>query len=243
MAEINLKQAEYTAEIVKKSGVRNMLPEEQPREKLMKYGPDVLTDSELLAILLRSGTQGMNVMEVSRTLLERSGGIHKLARHDWEEISGIRGIGKVKAITLVAVFELARRLSQDSEEEKIFFYYPEQVYSYFGPMLRDQQKEIFIVGYLNSAKQLTGYDRISVGGANATIVDPNEVLRKAIINRAHNIMLVHNHPSGNPRPSQADSKLTKRIQTGARMVGMDVADHVIIAGYEWTSFKKLSIID
>lgn len=242
MAEIKLKQAEYTAEAVKKTGVRNLLPEEQPREKLMKYGPDVLTDSELLAILLRSGTQGMNVMEVARALLEKSGGLHKLARHDWDEISGIRGIGSVKALTLVAVFEIARRINQDSDEEKIFFFYPEQVYSYFGPMLRDNHKEIFIVGHLNSAKQLTGYDRISIGGANATVVDPNEVLRRALMNRAHNIMLVHNHPSGNPRPSSADVQLTKRIISGAKMIGIEVADHVIVAGYEWTSFKKLGII-
>ncbi|MCH8556954.1 MAG: DNA repair protein RadC [Balneolia bacterium] len=240
MTEINLKETEYISQ--RPTGVRNMLPDEQPREKLMKYGSDVLTDSELLAILLRSGTKGMNVMETSRHLLETNKGLHRLVRCDWQEISRIKGIGKVKAITLMAAFELARRLNQDTGGDKVTLHQPDQVYGYFGPMMRDLKKEIFIVAYLNSAKVLTGYDRISVGGTNATIVDPPEVLRKSVMNHAHGIILLHNHPSGNTTPSRSDISLTQRLVEGGRMMGIQVLDHIIVAGFKYTSMRDKGII-
>ncbi|MCH8566999.1 MAG: DNA repair protein RadC [Balneolales bacterium] len=225
-----------------RQGVRNLLENEQPREKLMQNGADVLTESELIAILLRSGSKGMNVLETARSLLEQANGLHQLARCDWEEISRIKGIGKVKAITLMATFELARRLNQDSDKEKIVFRQPEEVYGYFGPVLRDLHKEVFIVAYVNSAKILLSYDKISIGGSNATIVDPPEVLRRSVMNRAHGIILVHNHPSGNNRPSRADIQLTKRIHEGAKMVGIDLVDHLIVAGYQYTSLKSEGLL-
>lgn len=203
-------------------------PINQVRDLVHKYGADVLTESQLMQILTGKTPKSS---------------LHKLSRMDIHELQMIEGFGPRTAEKVYAIFEVARRINQDSDEEKIFFYYPEQVYAYFGPMLRDMHKERFIVAYLNSAKQFTGYDIISTGGANATVVDPNEVLRTSILKRAHTIILVHNHPSGNPRPSSADVQLTKRIVTSARMLGMDVADHLIVAGYEWSSFKQLAIID
>ncbi len=223
-------------------GVRDMLTEEQPREKLMRHGPDALSDAELLAMLIRTGVRGRNVVDTSRDLLRKSGGLHKLCRKNWQEISGIKGIGKVKAVTLEAAFEIARRVGRPTGDDETLYTNPELVAEHFGPMLRDAHKEQFLVIYLNPRKVLIGYDRISIGGATSTIVDPPEVLRKAILNRAHSIILMHNHPSGNDNPSKADIRLTKRIADAGKMLGIPVNDHIIIAGHKFVSFANEGLI-
>jgi DNA repair protein RadC len=243
MSTVHLEHRKYEKQPASASrGVRNMNKQDQPREKLVRYGADVLTDTELIAILIRSGTQGMNVMETATKLLEEVGGLHRMARCDAMDISKIKGIGRVKAITLMAALEMGRRLSKGSDEERIILQQPDRVYAHFGPMMRDLSKEVFYVAYLNSAKVLEGYDKISIGGTNATIVDPPEVLRKAVMNKAHGIILLHNHPSGNTNPSRADINLTQRLVDGGKMIGVQVLDHIIVAGYEYTSFKSRGII-
>ncbi|HKJ46652.1 MAG TPA: DNA repair protein RadC, partial [Balneolales bacterium] len=146
-------------------------------------------------------------------------------------------IAKVKAITLEAVFELSRRLQVADQEEKVILKCPEDVNAYFGPILRDLRKENFIVAFLNAAKVLTGYKKISIGGVTATIVDPAEVMKQAIMNDAHSVIVLHNHPSGNTKPSRADIQLTKRLVNSGKMLGISVEDHVIVAGYEFTSLR------
>lgn len=225
----------FSAEDFLNRTVKDMRPDEQPREKLMRYGAGSLSDSELLAILLRTGTQKLNVIETARALLDHFGGLHALIKKQWNELGVIPGIAKVKAITLEAAFELARRIQVAGLGEEIQITSPDKAVAFFGPKLRHLTKEVFIVAFLNNNKVMTGFHQISSGGSNATIVEPAEVLRQAILNQANSIILVHNHPSGRKEASTADIQLTKRIAEAGKLLGIPVEDHIIIAGYEFVS--------
>lgn len=226
-----------------KRTVKDMQPDEQPREKLMNYGSESLSDSELLAILLRTGSQKMNVIQMAGALLDHFGGLRHLARKDWQDLQVIPGMGKVKSITLQAVFELARRIEVAGLGDQIQITAPQDAVAYFGPKLRDLTKEVFLVAFLNNAKIVTGYKKVSSGGATATIVDPAEVMRQAVMNEAHSIILLHNHPSGNTKESSADIQLTKRITKAGKLLGIPVNDHIIIAGDGYTSLKAKGLMD
>jgi DNA repair protein RadC len=218
--------------------VKDMQPDEQPREKLMRYGADSLSDSELLAILIRTGTRKLNVIETAKALLNQFDGLHNLARKDWQALKVIPGIAKVKAITLEAAFELARRVEVAGLGEEVQITSPEDANAYFAPKLRHLSKETFLVGFLNNSKILTGYQKISTGGKTATIVDPAEVMRQAVLNEADSIILVHNHPSGRNKASSADVQLTKRLAECGKLFSIPVEDHLIIAGYSYTSMRS-----
>ena len=219
-------------------GMQRMRDDEQPREKLMRFGSETLSDAELLAILLRTGSRKMNVLETSRELLRQFGDLRRLARRDWQVLRMIPGIASVKAVTLEAVFELSRRIQTASLGKSVSIRCPEDAAAYFAPRLRDLSHEEFLVAFLNNAKRLTGYRKISTGGATATIVDPAEVMRQAIMNRAVSILLLHNHPSGQARESSADIRLTRRLAEAGQMLGIPVDDHVIIAGDQFTSLRS-----
>ncbi|SMO57267.1 RadC family protein [Gracilimonas mengyeensis] len=218
--------------------VKDMQPDEQPREKLMRYGAESLSDSELLAILLRTGTKKLNVIETAKALLEHFGGLHSLVRKDWQSLKVIPGIAKVKAITLEAAFELARRMQIAELGNEITVTSPEDVNAYFAPKLRHLTKETFIVAFLDNTKKLTGYRSISTGGKTATIVDASEVMRQAVLHEANSIVLVHNHPSGHNKASTADIQLTKRLAECGKLFGIPVEDHVIIAGHQFVSLRS-----
>jgi DNA repair protein RadC len=228
----------YSSKIV----VRDMDPADQPREKLMQHGSGMLSDAELLAILLRTGSRHMNVIDTSRSLLERFGGLKNLMRRSWQELCEVDGIAGVKAVTLEAAFELSRRIERVREGEKVSFRAPDDVFRYFGPMLRDLKKEVFYVAFLNNAKVLTGYRKISEGGATATIVEPAEVMRQSILNDAASIIVLHNHPSGNTSPSRADVALTRRLADAGRLIGIRLDDHIIIASDTYSSLKTSGIL-
>lgn len=218
--------------------VKEMLPDEQPREKLQHYGAASLSDAELIAILLRTGTKKLNVINTSRALLAHFGGLHALIKSDWKELGVIPGIAKVKAITLEASFELARRLQVAGLGEEIQLNSPDAVSAYFGPKIRHLNNEVFYVAFLNNKKVMKGFHQISSGGSNATIVEPAEVLRQAVINKANSIILVHNHPSGVCKASTADISLTKRLSESGKLLGIPIDDHVIIAGYKFVSMRS-----
>lgn len=223
--------------------VREMQPDEQPREKLLKYGADSLSDAELLAILLRTGTRGMNVVDTARALLDHFSGLRNLSKQPWQSLKVIPGIAKVKAITLEAVFEMARRIQIASLGEEIKMNEPEVVAAYFIPKMRDLVHEEFHVVFLNNSKVMTGHKKVSSGGTQATIVDPAEVMRQAILNNAASILLVHNHPSGYLKESRADISLTRRLTEAGRLLQIPVEDHVIIARDSFISLKYKGLIN
>lgn len=233
---------EFDADQYKGRAVREMMPDEQPREKLLKYGPESLSNAELLAILLRTGSKGMNVVNTSRALLDRFRGLRNLSKQDWQSLKVIPGIAKVKALTLEAVFELTRRIQMESLGDEVKITTPEMAAAYFMPRLRDLKHEEFYVAFLNNSKILTGYKKISSGGTTATVVEPAEVMRQAILNQANSILLVHNHPSGYLKESQADITLTNRLSEAGKMLGVPVIDHIIIAGDGYISLRNKKII-
>lgn len=233
---------EFDADKYKGRAVREMQPDEQPREKLLKYGPESLSTAELLAILLRTGSRGMNVVDMSRALLDRFQGLRNLSKQDWRSLKVIPGIAKVKALTLEAVFELTRRIQMESLGDEIKITTPETAAAYFMPRLRDLKHEEFYVGFLNNSKVLTGYKKISSGGTTATVVEPSEVMRQAVLNQANSILLVHNHPSGYLEASQADISLTKRLADAGKLLGVPVVDHIIIAGDGYISLRNKNMI-
>ena len=235
-------QEQFEANDFIKRTVKEMNPDEQPREKLMNYGPESLSDAELLAILLRTGSRKLNVIQTAQALLDYFEGLRYLARKEWQDLKVIPGMGKVKSITLEAVFELSRRIQVASLGEQVQVTSPQDAVAYFGPKLRDLSKEVFIVAFLNNAKVVMGYKKISSGGATATIVDPAEVMRQAVMNEANSILLLHNHPSGNQKESKADIQLTNRIAQSGKLLGIPVNDHIIIAGDGYTSFRAKGLL-
>lgn len=222
--------------------VKEMNPEQQPREKLIKYGSDSLSDAELLAILLRTGSRKMNVIHTAHALIDHFGSLRALARQNWQSVKVIPGIAKVKAVTLEALFELSRRIEMASLGEQVHITSPADAAAFFKPLLRDLHHEQFIVGFLNNSKILTGYKKISSGGSTSTIVEPAEVLRQAILNNANSLLLVHNHPSGHNKESKADIRLTKRISGISLEMGIPVDDHIIIAGDQYISFRNKGLL-
>ncbi|MDX1586776.1 MAG: DNA repair protein RadC [Balneolaceae bacterium] len=236
------EQETFEAHDYLKRTVKEMRPDEQPREKLINYGGESLSDAELLAILLRTGSPEMNVIQTSQAMLDHFGGLRNLSRRNWQELKIVPGIAKVKALTLEAVFELSRRIQVAGLGERIQITGPEDAVAYFGPKLRDLTKEVFIVAFLNNAKLVTGYKKISSGGSTSTIVDPAEVIRQAVMNEANSVLLLHNHPSGQTAASKADIQLTKRLVEAGKMLAIPVDDHLIIAGDGYTSFKEKGLI-
>ncbi len=222
--------------------VREMQPDEQPREKLLAYGAESLSDAELLAILLRTGTKGLNVIDLSRALLDHFKGLRNLSKQNWQALKVIPGIAKVKAITLEALFELAKRIQMASLGDEIVMNSPELAAAFFMPKLRDLPNEVFYVAFLNNSKVLTGYKKVSSGGSFATVVDPAEVMRQAILNNANSIILVHNHPSGYMKESAADIKLTNRLKKSGKLLNIPVDDHIIIAGDGYVSMRNKNLI-
>jgi len=217
--------------------VHEMPVDEKPRERLQRYGAESLSDAELVAIILRTGIKGSNAVEMSRILIRNVGSLHRLSRMRWQELASIPGIASVKAITLESVFELGRRVAVAPAGERIMLQCPEDVYAHFGPRLRDERVEVFTIAFLNAAKILTGSKVISRGGMTSTIVEPREVFRQAINHDAHSIVVMHNHPSGNPKPSEADIQLTKRLIDAGKMIGITLEDHVIVAGHQFVSLR------
>jgi DNA repair protein RadC len=217
--------------------------EDRPREKLSLRGAQNLTDAELLAILLRTGSKGKSVIQISHELIKKNGNLAVLASNSFSQMTKISGIGNDKAATLLAAFELSRRIQSQSKwysDKKISS--PGEVADIFIPLLKDELKERFIVVCLNSANKIIKYEVISVGNLNSSIVHPREVFKVAIENNSASIILIHNHPSGNSDPSNEDISITKKIVETGTIMSIPVFDHIIIAGKNFTSFVEKRLI-
>lgn len=222
--------------------VKDLPLDDRPREKLLLRGAGSLSDSELIAILLRTGTKGKSVIEIAQTVLSK-GNLSVLASNSVAYFTKINGIGKDKAATLAAAFELGRRIGfQDKWFSKKKITSPEDLAELFIPLLRDEIKENFIVVCLNSSNQIIKYETISVGNLNSSVVHPREVFKVAIDNNSANLFLIHNHPSGNKEPSKEDISITKRLVEAGKIMDIKIFDHLIIAGDNYTSFVENRII-
>lgn len=222
--------------------VKDLPLDDRPREKLILRGAQNLSDAELIAILLRTGTKGNSVIEVAQKLLAEDN-LALLASKSVEAFTKSNGIGKDKAATLVAAFELARRIKSSEKwysMKKISS--PEDLAEIFIPLLRDELKERFLVVCLNTSNKIIKYETISIGNLNTSIVHPREVFKVAIENNSANIFLIHNHPSGNLEPSREDIAITKRLAEAGNIFDIKVLDHLIIAGDSFTSLVEKRII-
>lgn len=201
---------------------------ERPREKLARLGAAALTDAELLAIFFRTGHQGMNAIAMSRALIAKYGSLQALSRLSVEELAGLnKGIGPAKAAELVAVFEMGRRLSQERLTD-VPLNEPELIYELVGAEMQQLSKESLRVLMLNARYRLVKVEVISTGSLNETVAHPRDILHPVLICRSHGFILLHNHPSGDPSPSQADRQLTKRVKEAADLMQVEMLDHMII---------------
>lgn len=210
---------------------------ERPREQLLAKGAAALTDATLLAIILRSGSRGHSAVDEARALLSEAGSLGALSRWTAGEVQR-RLAGSARVATMLAVFELARRLASGDPVERRFIRTPEDVAARFGPLLRDLRHEEFWVLLLNSANAVQAEVRISVGTLNASLAHPRECFAEAVLRRAASVVFVHNHPSGNPEPSTEDLALTRQLAESGRILGIPVHDHIIVAGTEYTSLAE-----
>jgi len=221
-------------------------PDDRPREKLMTRGATALTDAELIAILLRTGLPGANAVQVAAKLLARYGSLNGLSRCSVDEIAEIPGIGPAKAVQLVAAFGLGQRLARETlSRDKIDA--PELVYQLLAPEMRVLHKESLRVILLDTRYHLVRIQEVSLGSVNESIAHPRDVFRPAVIASAYAVIVVHNHPSGDPSPSQADHSLTRRLAEAAELLQIKLLDHIIIGapaeGREpYFSFKEAGVL-
>lgn len=221
--------------------IHDLPKSERPRERLQRLGAEALSSQELLALILGRGIKGESVMVTAQRLLSAFGNIERISLASLEELSSIKGVGPAKASQLKAVFELAKRSGNDSGE-KITIRSSKDVIKLIKPKLKDKKKEHFLILCLDTRNNLIKTGDISTGTLDANYVHPREVFKEAIQSLASSIILVHNHPSGNPEPSEADIDITKRIVETGKVVGIDVLDHIIIADNKSLSFKEKGIV-
>ncbi len=213
--------------------IKDILKVDRPREKLEKYGPEKLASPELLAILLRTGTKDCNVIELSKKILKKFPD-QKLLEAGIKDLSEIHGLGKVKAGEIIACLEFGKRILKDKKSALLLS--PKDVWENCKD-IRDHKKEHFVVFFLDTRNQEIQREIISVGTLNANLVHPREVFEPAIKNNAAQIIVCHNHPSGNPDPSDEDLAITKRLQEAGKILGIEVIDHVIVTKKAYLSIK------
>jgi len=215
---------------------------ERPRERLLQYGPQPLAEAELLGILLGKGTRKKTAVDLARELLDQYESLQKLFSRSPSELMKIKGIGSAKAATLSAAFELARRVQSQKDSPRASFKRSSDVATRYLPLMRDLRKEVFKILLLNRANRLMRDVTISEGTLEASIVHPRDVFREAILEPASGIILIHNHPSGNPNPSEDDLRITKQLVEAGRLLGIKVYDHIILAGESYRSLADEGLI-
>jgi len=221
---------------INKVRIQDIPEEERPRERLIRNGPESLSNAELLGIILRTGSREENVVNLcSRILTEYS--IKQLSLANVSRLMQVHGIGKAKAAQVAAVFELARRLEIFVEEPKRKVCSPKDVYTLMYPKMREQKKEKFITLCLDTKNQILKEEVVSIGSLNASIVHPREVFKSALLESSASVIMVHNHPSGDPSPSREDIMVTEKMVEGGKLLGIDVLDHIIIGEGRYVSLK------
>jgi len=218
--------------------LRDLPHEERPRERMMQYGAESLSQAELLAILLRTGTQRESAIGIAQRMLSQSGGLRQLADLSIKELTAIKGIGPAKAIQLKAGIELGRRMANSRLNDPVTIRSPHDAADILTEQLRYLQKEHFVCLFLNTKNHVIAQETLSMGSLNASIVHPREVFRAAIKSSSASIICAHNHPSGDPTPSPEDIALTSRLIQAGEIVGIDVLDHLIIGDSSFVSMKE-----
>jgi DNA repair protein RadC len=215
---------------------------ERPRERLLQDGPQHLTEAELLGILLGKGTRKKTAIDLARELLDRYQSLQRLFSRSPSELTTVKGIGPAKAAILSAAFELVRRIQSRKDADRPLFKRSADVAGHYLPLMRDLRKEVFKVLLLNRANRFIKEVFISEGTLDASVVHPRDVFKEALLEPAAAIILIHNHPSGNPSPSDEDLRITKQLVEAGRLLGIKVYDHIILAGESYRSLADEGLI-
>jgi len=218
--------------------MKEVAPHDRPREKLERLGPSALGDNELLALVLGSGSRGHDVLDLSNAVLEQCGGLHGLTRAAAADLRRITGVGGARAAQVLAAVELGRRTLVRTHADRPRLNTPRQLASYLLPQYGSRPVEQFGIVLLDTKHRLLHIKLVSTGSLDSTVAHPREVFREAIAGRAAAIVLFHNHPSGDPRPSVDDAALTVRLADAGQVVGIDVLDHLILADQRYYSFTE-----
>lgn len=217
--------------------IKNWADDDKPREKLAGKGKEALSNAELIAILLGNGTRNKSAVDLARDILKLADNdLNKLARLSIADLSKIDGIGPAKAITIISAIELGSRRKTTKVSNEEFVRSSSDAFQFFGPMLQDKEYEEFWVLLLNRNNKIIKPYRVSDGGVSGTVADPKRIFKAALENNATQVVLCHNHPSGNRQPSSADIKLTERLVYAGKQIDIDIVDHIIVAENGYYSF-------
>lgn len=222
--------------------LRDLPQDERPRERMMHVGAGALSDSELLAILLRTGTKHESALMLAQRMLSKIGGLHKLADLSVTELTQIRGIGPAKALQLQAGLELGRRIAKTKLHSSSFIRRPEDAAELVMESMRHLRKEHFVCLFLNTKNRVLAQETVSIGTLDASLVHPREVFRAAMLHSAASILCVHNHPSGDPTPSREDVDITKRLMEVGEVMGIQILDHIVIGDNQYVSLKERGLV-
>ena len=223
--------------------IKTWAKDDRPREKLLMKGPETLSDSELLAILIGHGTREKSALDLAKEILQLSkNNLAELGKLTVRDMMKIKGIGEVKAISIAAALEMGRRRQATGYRQKEIITSSADVARYLQSLLQDHQHEVFAVLFLNRANKINHFQIISEGGMTGTVADPRIILKKALEENAVSIILCHNHPSGSLKPSSADEELTQKIKEAARFFDIKVLDHLIVSEDGYFSFADEGIL-
>lgn len=221
--------------------VKEMPAEERPRERLAHAGPQALSTTELLAIILRTGVGGENVLNMSTRILAQYGGLAGLARADFAQLEAVKGLGPAKTAQLLAAFELGRRLMLESPEERLQIRSPADAAHLLMPLIGHKEQENFVVLYLDTRNRVTDREILYKGSLNTSLVRVAEVFRGAIRRNSAGIIVAHNHPSGDPNPSPEDIALTRRLVKAGKLLEVDLLDHLVIGQNRYVSLRERAL--
>lgn len=222
--------------------LKDLPKNERPRERLTRYGADKLSNSELLALILRTGTKNDNVLNLCSSLLGEFGGINGLLNLSVKELKEINGIGEAKTAQILALAELSKRFNSFQSGEELIISSPKDVAFYMMKEMNNLKKEYFKIIMLNTKNMIISIKDVSIGSLNSSIVHPREVFVEAIKNSSAAVILCHNHPSGDCTPSKEDIAVTKRLKECGDLIGIEVLDHIIIGRKNFISFKEKGFV-
>ena len=225
--------------------IQELPPDERPYEKCLHSGPEKLTDSQLLAVILRSGTRGSSSVQLADEILhlgQNEQGLLGIYHLSMEDLMQIRGIGQVKAVQIKCIGELSKRIATREAGKLLDFHSPDTIAAYYMERMRHEEQEQMICTMLNTKNQFLGDEVISRGTVNSSLVSPRDLILAAFRHRAVYMILVHNHPSGNPEPSKDDLLFTKRVWEAGALVDIPLLDHIVIGDQQYFSFRQEGLL-
>jgi DNA repair protein RadC len=218
--------------------IKDMLESERPRERLLNDGVESLSNEELLSIIIKTGTKNISVKELSRNILKELNNINDLKDITINKLINIKGIGKVKAIEIIASIELGKRVYIQNNKEEVTLNNSSKIYEYFKNIFINEKQENFYAIYLNTKSKLISYKLLFKGTINTSCVHPREIFKYAFLESAYSVVVIHNHPSGDPTPSKMDDELTQVLFNIGKVMSLPILDHIIIGNNKYYSYYE-----